>query len=534
MDVLVNGETLALGGAYEGADRTSRALMSDRPSLRSPDSDLLPVKQMADARARDIVRNNGYVNGAVAIHRDSIVGGHYMLNARPNYNVLGLDETWAEEFQQEVEAKFTLYAESTNNWADASRRSTLTGLVRLAIGVHVMTGEVLATSEWIREGVRPFRTALQMIHLDRLSNPDDRPDDARLRRGVEMNLYGAPMAYHIRTSHPFDRYDLDKYTWKRVPVRKPWGRLQVIHIFEAALPSQSRGVSEMVSVLKQMKMTSRYQDVVLQNAVVNATYAATIESELPREAALETIGAVSSSVSPSAINWANEYLQAVAAYSEGAKNLHIDGAKIAHLYPGTKLQLRPAGTAGGVGTSFEESLLRHIASALGLSYEQFSRDYSKTNYSSARASMNETWKYMQSRKKMVADRFASSLYELWLEEAINAGEISAMPRNAPNFYEGINKEAYTACSWIGSSRGQIDELKETQAAQLRLDAGMSTLELECAKLGLDWRDVLRQKARENSVAKELGLTLGAAAMAELQSSLKTDQTDNGDNPDAEQ
>jgi lambda family phage portal protein len=531
MDVLVNGEPLALGGAYEGAERTSRELMSDRPSLRSPDSDLLPIKQMADARARDIVRNNGYVNGAVAIHRDSIVGGHYMLNSRPNYKVLGLDEVWAEEFQEEIESKFTLYAESSHHWIDASRRSTLTGLVRLAIGVHVVTGEVLSTAEWIREGIRPYRTSMQMIHLDRLSNPDDRPDDSKLRRGVEMNRYGAPVAYHIRTSHPFDRYDLDKYAWVRVPVRKPWGRLQVVHIFEPFMPSQSRGVSEMVSVLKQMKMTSRYQDIVLQNAVVNATYAATIESELPREAAMESIGAVSSAPTANGIGWASEYLQAVSQYSDGSKNLHIDGVKIPHLFPGTKLQLRPAGTAGGVGTAFEESLLRHIASALGLSYEQFSRDYSKTNYSSARASMNETWKYMQSRKKMVADRFATSVFELWLEEALNAGDITALPRNAPNFYDGINKEAYSQCSWIGSSRGQIDELKETQAAQHRLDAGMSTLELECAKLGLDWREVLRQRAREDKLAKDLGLTLGAAAMAQLQGALKAEQGPQGDSED---
>jgi hypothetical protein len=33
-----------------------------------------------------------------------------------------------------------------------------------------------------------------------------------------------------------------------------------------------------------------------------------------------------------------------------------------------------------------------------------------------------------------------------------------MPRNAPNFYAPMMKEAYAACSWIGAARGQIDEL----------------------------------------------------------------------------
>jgi lambda family phage portal protein len=522
MDVTITPlQPMAVGGAYEGASRTSRELAMDKPSLRSPDGDILPVKKMSDARSRDIVRNDGYANGAVAIHRDSIVGTQFTLNSRPDFRVLGLDETWAEEFQREVESKFRLYAESQNCWVDASRHDTLTGLTRLAIGVYVMAGEILATAEWIREGIRPYSTAVQMIHLDRLSNPMGEPDTKNLRGGIERNRYGAPMAAHIRVGHPADPYDMTGFNWVRVPMRKPWGRLQVIHLFERFMPDQTRGIAEMVSVLKQMKMTSRYQDIVLQNAVVNATYAATIESELPREAALESIGASS----PNSIEWASQYLGAISQYSEGSKNVHIDGVKIPHLFPGSKLNLRPAGQAGGVGTTFEESLLRHIAAGLGLSYEQFSRDYSKTNYSSARASMNETWKYMQGRKKMVADRFASSIFELWLEEAINAGDIKSLPKNAPSFYEGLNKEAYCQCAWIGASRGQIDELKETQAAVARIDAGLSTKEIEAARLGLDWREIFAQQAREQAEAEKAGLVFGAANIALAQAEATAAQQD---------
>lgn len=503
----------AVGGAYEGASRTSRELALHRPPIRSADGDILPAKGLADARARDLVRNDGYATGGVAIHKDSIVGSQFLLNARPNWRVLKqqdsrMDETWAEEFQAEVEAKFALAAESQNCWFDASRKNTLTGLVRLAVGVYVVTGEVLATAEWIRQAGRPFNTAIQMIHLDRLCNPDGRPDTTRLRGGIEHDFFGAPIAAHIRSGHPGDPFEMNPFRWRRVPFRKPWGRLQVLHIFEPTLPAQTRGIAEMVSVLKQMKMTSRFQDVTLQNAVVNATYAATLESELPREAALGAIGADNDS----SIKWASDYLGAITTYAEHAKNLHIDGVKIPHLFPGTRLQLRPAGTVGGVGSEFEESLLRHIASGLGLSYEQFSRDYSKTNYSSARASMNETWKYMRARKKSVADRIATIIYELWFEELLNSNGFTAMPKNPPSFYEGINKEAYCACAWIGASRGQIDELKETQAAVLRINAGLSTLEDECASLGKDWRVVLEQIAREKKMKEALGVQIDAAGL----------------------
>ena len=493
-------------GAHEGADRTSRELGTWQPVVRSPDSDINREKDTLDNRGIDIVRNDGFMHGAVSIHRDSIVGSQFRLNSRPNYKVLGLDETWAEEFQEEVEAKFTLYAESDDCWIDASRHNTLTGLIRLGIGQFFFQGEVLGTMEWMKGARRPFRTAFQAVDPARLSNPNDLADTEFLRRGIERDSYGAPLAYHFRMAHPRDLIAPDKlYQWRRVETRKPWGRLMVVHIIEQLRPDQSRGVAEMVSVLKEMRMTKRFHEIVLQNAVVNATFAAAIESELPPEAAMEMIGVGETQNSKMAM-----MLQEIAAYNGGSRNIAIDGVKIPHLYPNTKLKLLPAGTPGGVGQDFENSLLRHVASALGLSYEQFSRDYTKTNYSSARASMNETWKYMQSRKKSVADRQANAIFSCWLEEAINTGQITSMPKSAPSFYEGQNKDAYCAATWIGAPRGQVDEMKETQAANLRMSSGTSTLEIECSKLGLDWREVLRQRAREQTLATELGVVLNVA------------------------
>lgn len=506
--VSVNGappeQSAGLGiGAHEGADRTSRELGLWQPLIRSPDAEINREKSILDARGRDLIRNTGYMQGAGSIHKDSIVGAQFRLNAKPDWRTLGLTEEWAEAFQVEVEAKFSLFAESDNCWVDASRVNTLTSLVRMGIGSFFAGGEVLATMEYIKERLRPFSTAIQMVDPDRLSNPNDTADTETLRRGVEKDARGAPQAYHIRMAHPSDAMLSNKvYTWKRVPVRRPWGRLMVLHIIEQMRPDQTRGVAEMVAVLKEMRMTKRFHEITLQNAVVNATFAAAIESELPPDIAFETIG-----VGEGMSTWSQKMLADIADYQGSARNINIDGVKIPHLYPNTKLKLYPAGTPGGVGEDFEHSLLRHVASALGLSYEQFSRDYSNTNYSSARASMNETWKYMQSRKKSVADRIANAVYCNWLEEAINKGEIKSLPANAPSFYEGLNREAYCRATWIGASRGQVDELKETQAAVLRIAAGLSTLEDECAKLGKDYREVLEQKLREKKLLDSYGLTL---------------------------
>ncbi|EMQ4336936.1 phage portal protein, partial [Salmonella enterica subsp. enterica serovar Newport] len=226
-------------------------------------------------------------------------------------------------------------------------------------------------------------TAIQMISPYRLSNPDNIMDDKYLRSGVKLDEMGAPIGYWLRKAFPGDPTDLEQWRWEYQPARFDWGRRRMIHIIEALLPGQTRGISEMVAALKQMKMTRNFQEVTLQNAIVNATYAAAIESELPSDVVFNQMGMGQTPFG----DILKTYMGSLAEYIAGSKNIAIDGAKIPHLFPGTKLKMQPAGTPGGVGTDYEESLLRNIAASLGLSYEQFSRDYTKTNYSSARASM---------------------------------------------------------------------------------------------------------------------------------------------------
>lgn len=493
-------------GAHEAADQFDRALASWHPPIQSADADILPDKYLLDARGMDIVRNDAFAQSGVQLHKDNIVGAQYRLNAKPRLRVLGLDDTWEDEFAEEVEEKFTNWAESFNNWPDASRRNTLTSMVRLAVGTYLVGGEVLATAEWMREADRAYRTAIQMIAIDRLSNPGDQGYDMeRTRGGVRLSASGAPIGYYIRQASPGGMFDWNRsMKWSYIRARNGIGRPQVIHIVEQQRPSQTRGVSQFAAALKEMRITKRFRDITLQNAVVNASFAAAIESELPSAQAFESLGG--GDVGTSIVNYAQQFLGAIAAYGSNARNMQIDGVKIPHLMPGTKLNMMPMGKPGGIGSEFEASLLRYLAADLGVSYEQLSRDYSETNYSSARAGMVETWKYMQSRKKMVADRFASMVYRLWFEEAVNAGHIESMnARSVPNMYEGLNMEAFTNAQWIGAGRGQIDELKETQAAILRIKNRLSTYEQEIARMGEDYRPIFRQIAREQKEMEDLDI-----------------------------
>lgn len=508
-------------GAFEGADRFNSEISLWSPPIQSVDADILPEKQTIDARARDMMRNDAFVQGGGNLHKDNIVGAHYLLNARPaTKTLLGKqDDTWEEEFQEEVEEKWELYSDSPDNWVDAARMNNFTSHIRMGVGIHLMAGEMLAAVEWIKDDGAPFNTAIQMIELDRLSTRQDDPSsmmDPNVRAGVRFNERGAPTAYQIRTYQTNDYGPLPFRlpTWKEVAIRKPWGRIQVIHLFETLRPEQTRGVTEMAAALKAMKITHKWRDINVQHALTQALYAAAITSDLPSDQVFTALGGGLNSpeaVSAAVSNYAEGYLSSIADYVGKARGLQIDGVKIPHLFPGTKLELMSPGSGGPLGTEFEQSLLRYMAAAVGVSYEQLSRDYTKTNYSSARAAMNETWKFMQARKKLIADRFATIIYRLWLEEAINKGEITSLPRGAAgmlytNGRLNLKFDAISRCEWIGASRGQIDEFKETQAAVARIENGLSTHEDELARLGKDWRKVYRQLKREADARAVLKLT----------------------------
>ena len=505
-------ETKGLGGGLEGADRLDRETALWTPSRGSPDRIINGVKDTADARGRDSVRNNGYIAGASQVHKDSVIGAQYRLNANPNWTFLqtlnpGFTEDWADEFGTIVEARFNLLADSSAHWLDAERMNTFTGMLRLAIGVFLATGEVIGTCEWIRESARPYNTAIQMIRSDRLVNPQGQSDSKNLRRGVFRDDRGKPLAYSIRsTDSTFLQYPGESATsYAVVPAYKPWGRKQVIHIIEQQDHGQSRGVSEMVSVMKGLRMTKRFSEVVLQNAVINATYAAAIESELPSEAITAAMGG-GAGPADGLMSVYDTYLKALSSYLGGANNIGIDGAMIPHLFPGTKLTMKNAGTPGGVGTQYEESLLRYIASGLNISYESLSRDYSKTNYSSGRLAINQASQAMASRKRHVADAFAGDIYSLVLEEMIADGDVPLPPRVKRDiFYAPLAKEAFCRAQWIGSGGGQVDELKESQAAGLRIAMGISTHEIECQRLGYDWREIVAQRKKELKVFAAAGV-----------------------------
>jgi lambda family phage portal protein len=506
----------SFGGGLEGAERTKRETVLWSPPMISPDRAINPGKKLADARGKDMVLNDGYTQGAVRIQKDSIVGASYRLNAKPDYRVIcGTDDKWAqdwaEEFSAVAESRFNLAAESEDGWFDASGQLTFTGMLRLWVGAFCYTGEIIGTVEYEdSDPSRPFKTCLQMISPDRLCNRDGLPDGydprtgQKLSRGVEMDRKNRPIRFHIRRGYEADWSDVRDFdTWDIIEARKPWGRRQVVFVRDPNMIDQTRGISEMVAALGHSNMTKTYSELMIQRAVVEASYAASVESEMPNADVIAAMGGGEDGMAGAI----GSYMSMLQDFLGASENIAIDGVKIPHLFPGTKFSATPLTSGnGGIGSDFEDSLIRKLAATYGVGFSEMSRNFSKFNYSGIKAEIALLERTMNAKKKFGADRVATQAFQLWVEEEMGAGNLP-MPRgrNRTDFYRPLMKDAYTRCTWIASGRGQIDELKETQAAMLRIKAGLSTYEKECAKLGDDYRETFAQRAREEGMAKKFNL-----------------------------
>jgi capsid protein len=129
-------------------------------------------------------------------------------------------------------------------------------------------------------------------------------------------------------------------------------------------------------------------------------------------------------------------------------------------------------------------------------------DWSQTNYSSARAALNEVWRGVIRLRGVLIWGAAQPIYAAWLEDALDAGMID-VPKGCADFYDA--PAAWLNADWIGPARGYVDPVKEAQASALRIDGRISTLEREAAEQGQDWEEILAQLARERDAMANLGL-----------------------------
>jgi capsid protein len=149
------------------------------------------------------------------------------------------------------------------------------------------------------------------------------------------------------------------------------------------------------SVLQQFKVLGDYQRAELKAAVVNALVAMVTKSSLGQEGILEMLSADKDAVATYIKNY-NERERSALNFREGMIVPLMFGEDVAGFTPA-----RPS-------TAYEPfvtTVFRHIATGLNMPYELLMKDFSKTNYSSARAALLEAWRFFTGRRNWLALAF---------------------------------------------------------------------------------------------------------------------------------
>ena len=480
----------SFSSAYVAGGNTSDAMVHFQPPNGSADGEVLRNRRKVADRSRDLGRNNGWAAGGIAKEVDAVVGATFRPLLKPDWQALGLSPEWAAEFKQLVEARWRSYADDPRKLCDTTRTQTAGQMFAMAYRNYLTEGEGIGLLGW--DETRPTHTTLRVIDPDLLSTPDGQPDTSRLRSGVELDGSGAAIAYHFRQGHPRSPFfDTPRMKHRRFARETSWGRPRVLHFYDKMRDGQTRGISRLAPIIETLRMEGQYSRVELQAAILNAVLAAYIKTPLGPDGIDELFGEGASATSAGPFQ---SYTQDRAKFYAERDGIHVGGAQLAGLFPGDEIGMITTARPAAQFADFSAAVLRQIASGLGISYEQLASDWSKTNYSSARAAMVEIWRGWTARRISFAQGFCQPFFMAWLEEEIEFGRIE-LPAGAPPFQE--NWAGYSRAKWIGSGKGFVDPVKEAQAAAMRVALGLSTLEEEAAELtGSDWAENIAQIKRE--------------------------------------
>jgi lambda family phage portal protein len=413
------------------------------------------------ARARYLIRNNGYAANAVECFAGNAVGSglkpsSQIADAALKAQVHQLWRRWVDE-------------------ADSEWLTDLYGLQRRAARELFIAGEVFIRirSRYPEDGLAvPLQ--LQLLPAEMLPMDNRQlPNGNILRQGIEFDRIGRRVAYHFLRRHPGDVTEpgLAGET-TRVPAE------DVIHVVDPVDAGQLRGVSRFAPALVKLFLLDQYDDAELDRKKVAAMFAgfvrrpaADFDSRLERD-------------------------------EQGEGLMPLEPGQLQILGEGEDITFSQPADVGGNYEAFQYRTLLQVAAALGMPYAALSGDMVKANYSNTRAALIEF------RRRIEAFQYSVLVYQLcrpvwrrWIAAAALSGALEL-----PNFR--ARRREYEAVEWLTPRWEWVDPLKDIQAEIAAIEVGLKSRTQSIAERGYDAEALDAEIAQERRRAEELGLVFG--------------------------
>lgn len=461
--------------AYEAA-RRDRTRSNAR--VGSADADLLPDLQTLRQRSRSLVRDDAHAAAAIRALVDNVVGCGLRPQAAARPQDTGLTQAQCDEWNAQVEAVWRRWAA---NQCDASRTCDFDELTRQVYRTRLVDGEALA-HRVVRDGVSSW----ELLDVDRLQDPPQQQDD--VRGGVQINAYGEPITYWVQPHHPDDQRFLRRLRTgnnQAIPISRFLGGWpNVLHLYRRERPGMSRGAPWITPALPLFDHLHHYLDSEIIAARANSNVAMVIRRPLDRtDPDLMAVTGDGSGDAPQP-----QYHQT------------IEPGTIEYLNEGEEMQPFTPSRPGSAFDPFVRRVLKAICASIGVSYELITRDFSESNYSSARASLLECRRGFEVEQNLMIAGWCRPTWETRVREAVETGELPK-PRGWDD--PEIGPVPYLASRWIRSAWGWVDPVKEIDAARLAVESNLSTPQHEASRAGLDVEEILEARAAFLVKAREI-------------------------------
>ncbi len=442
-------------------------------------------------RAADLAANDWSAKSGLRAIADNAIGTGLVPKSAIPHKILGITKEQAASLGQKLEWAFSIWSVQ----AHARGRLHFEDLQYLGISSILRVGEMLHLPVQLPlsgiGGRRDFSLAIQDMRPERLCTPADRQLDLTIRDGIELTEYGKPVAYWIACPPPslvsVSQHFLFSDSFCR-RVAYIGHRPNVFHIFRQEEEEQTRGVSQLATGMKLFRH--------LNDALESELFAQVIAASFPIFVGLENGGAEL----PSEVR--ESY--GMPPVEPHRREIDVEPGTVIFGNPNEKPYVLENKRPSSNFPPFVEIIQRSLAAMLGIPYESLTKDFSKTNYSSMRAALNEAWKLYLFYRRWFARVYTQPIWEMVVEEAYLrnilgiADYINDMGATM-GFYEG--RQYWTSANWTGPAKGFIDPVKEIQATIMALDAKLMTYSDAWAERGGDFADSLPVMEEEQAALK---------------------------------
>ena len=476
------------GGYTGGMYRDSMVYW--QPGIADADYASVPNLRELRGRSRDLVRNSPIAAGAIETTVSNVVGSGLTLQSRIDADTLGMDPEAADKWQCNTERLYRMWAES--EFSDALGECNFYELQDIAFRSCQESGDVFPLLASVQRKDWPFTLALQLIEADRVSNKDWQADSDNMVQGIEKDpATGQKVAVWVCNRHPGAAYQTKGFKWERVTLRGTSGRRNILHLMRKTRPGQTRGIPALAPIIETLKQLTRYSTAEVDAAVNSAVNAVFVKMDP------ETFADV---FEPDA---QQAYMASAQSWDGG-----LQSGRAVNLLPGEDITSPTPGRPNPNFDPFVNAVMRQIGMAINVPHEVLTKHF-QASYSAARAALLDAWRTFRIRRDWLAKKFCQPVYEEWLADAVASGLISA-----PGFFAApVVRRAWCGSNWAGDGPGALDPLKEAQAADARMKAGITTLPEEIVAYdGGDWEQKHAVQRRVQEEREEAGLAAPITAM----------------------